>query len=465
MSSTLDRLRRLHSLREQHTGPDPETPFSLHSGSRLTASPARLETLVPGEEIENSGGTCYLSTHAYPLHQTRGAAMLGSLLDLYPSVFTPFHPTFGLDAAPNYQSAAFIDTETTGLGTGAGIYCFMVGVGTFEKPANVAQALAEPALQHAQDDVSHFVVRQLFMRNPAEEKALLMALAELLMDRGMTITFNGRTFDLPLLRARYSQNRRFLPATHRSVPLLREDAPHLDLLHPARRLWRRRLQSCRLINLEQKILGLERSEEDVPGQLIPLLYTQYLQSGDARAMSRVFYHNGEDIVSMVALAERLSRILGELPEDLPGAGLHGLEWLALGRAYENLSRPDQAEPAYRRALDILRNPADRADAFARLGALQKRQGRWQEATETWQLWLTSVSGLDPTPYIELAKYCEWQLNDLEQAEMWTAWALHNLRAGPALAQWAEPMRELEHRLQRLQRKRSTGMADLHDQEE
>jgi tetratricopeptide (TPR) repeat protein len=291
------------------------------------------------------------------------------------------------------------------------------------------------------------------MRNPAEEGALLVALADLLASHEMTVTFNGRSFDLPLLRLRYTQNRRFLPID-RDVALLHADRPHLDLLMPARRVWRRRLQSCRLINLEQMILGHQRSEDDVPGHLIPELYHQFVQSGYAEAMRRVFYHNYEDIVTMVALADHLSRAFGDVPA--PSPTLQGMDWMGLGRAHERAGDFAQAENAYTHALESVRNPSERSELLQTLAELYKRQGHWSKATETWQLWITSVPGSDPTPYIELAKYCEWELRDLEQAEMWTAWALHNLQKAHPAARRPADQRQLEHRLARLQRKRPTN---------
>jgi uncharacterized protein YprB with RNaseH-like and TPR domain len=454
MSANSDRLRRLVSLREQHVHSEPElAPRAAHEPAQRAVPPRPLHELVPGAPVENSGGVCYASTQAYPLAQPRGPQPLGSLLELAPSLFQPYHPSFRLAAMHDYRRAAFLDTETTGLGAGAGVYCFLVGVGAFERlPAAPGEDL-RPG-----DAPTHFVVRQFFMRSPAEERALLVALADLLAAYEMTVTFNGRTFDLPLLRTRYSQNRRLLATLRTGAALLAEDRPHLDLLHPARRLWRRRLQSCRLINLEQMVLGLQRSEDDVPGQLIPYLYTDFMRTGDASAMRRVFYHNGEDIVSMVALAERLSRAYGEsaAPDDPP---LDGLDLAALGRVYESNGQLDRAEAAYRRALTQVRSPRDRADLFARLGQILKKQARWAEAAELWQLWLTSVPGVDPTPYVELAKYCEWQLNDLEQAEMWTGWALHTLRTASTAHGFPGMCTELEHRLARLQRKRQGGRRD------
>jgi uncharacterized protein len=466
MSTTLDRLRRLQALRPQQTPADPAVPppqaSPPTSGVVSGTIAGALEQLVPGKVVETSAGCCYVRTVALPLHEVRGPQPLGDLLAQRPTLFAPLHPNFGLHPETDYRRAIFLDTETTGLGNGAGVYCFMVGVGTFENldfelpilettpqinPA--AQAEIQNPKSKIQNFPSHFVVRQFFMRHPGEEGALLLALADLLERHEMSVTFNGRTFDLPLLRARLRQNQAIYPDLRGSGRLLDAERPHLDLLHPARKLWRRRLQSCRLIHLEEAILGLRRSEEDVPGHLIPQLYHDYVRDGNAHGLRRVFYHNLEDILSMVALAERMGRALSEGAS----APLEREDWLSLGRCYEDLAQWPAAEGAYRRGLESVREPAAKAVAFGCLSQLLKRQRRWAEAAELWELWLTSVPGPDPTPYAELAKYCEWQLGDLEQAEMWTGWAIHNLRTAPA---WQRPpgaLADLEHRLARLQRKR------------
>lgn len=489
MSDMQDRLRRLVSLREQRTRPAPPAP--VHNVADFDAqgnhiSPPDIDfdyeevidsglpihELISGYEVVNAAGVCYCAEQAIPLEEVRGPNPLGNLLASPPAIFHRFHPTFKVGNVADYHRAAFIDTETTGLGGGAGVYCFMVGVGTFE----AYQPYAPDQLPVAADAAApptHFVVRQFFMRNPAEECALLVALAELLDDYEMTVTFNGRSFDLPLLRVRYTQNRRFLPLD-RTVDLLDSERPHLDLLMPARRIWRRRLQSCRLINLEQMILGLHRAEDDVPGHLIPELYQHYVQTGHSDAMRRVFYHNHEDIVTMVALADQLSCAFGDdavsatkmepaksnpVPSvPPPSSTVTGMDWAGIGRSYLHAGDADQAVTAYTRALESVANPTERGEIFQALGNLYKRQKQWAKATETWQTWITSVPGTDPTPYVELAKYCEWETRDLEQAEMWTAWALHNLQKARPTARHPVDQRDLEHRLARIQRKRAARTA-------
>jgi uncharacterized protein len=443
MSSTLDRLRRLQSLRPQRTRPElTYVPLNEDLPPEM-ARPVRrgpLEELAPGEEWVTPLGSCYLVTEAHPLAAQRGSRALGALLAVAPRALASWHPDFGLDELEDFAGAAFIDTETTGLGNGAGVYAFMVGVGTFE-------ALNGAPLP------SHFVVRQFFMRHPGEEGAVLAAVADLLSDKRLVVTFNGRGFDLPLLRGRYLQNRRLL-AERAAVALLAENAPHLDLLMPARRLWRRRLQSCRLINLEQMILGIRRTQDDVAGALIPYLYLDYVRTGNAGEMSRVFYHNREDIVSMVSLAQRLIQAYTAPEEAETTLDVQGEDWLSLGAGYTRCGDLTRAEWAYRHALEVIADDAHRAQTFAQLGDLLKRQARWQEAAEVWELWLTSVPGVDPTPYVELAKCCEWQWQDFERAEMWVGWALHNLRTAPAYQRLPGQVADLEHRLARIQRKRA-----------
>ncbi len=449
MSATLDRLRRLQSLRPQRTRPELTYAPLDEDLSQEDARPPRrgpLEELAPGAEIATPLGGCYVVSQSFALAELRGSRALGDLLALPPHALAAWHPDFGLEALQDFSRAAFIDTETTGLGGGAGVYAFMIGVGTFE----ASPTFSAPASEHAVP--THFVVRQYFMRHPGEEGAVLAAVAAALDDKQLAVTFNGRSFDLPLLRGRYVQNRRLL-AQHAAVALLAEGAPHLDLLLPARRLWRRRLQSCRLINLEQMILGLQRTQEDVAGSLIPYLYLDYVRSGNAAEMSRVFYHNCEDIVSMVSLAQRLIQAYSAPEAAEADLDVQGEDWLSLASGYARCGDLPRAEWAYQHALEVIADDRHRAQTFAQLGDLLKRQARWDEAAAVWELWLTSVPGVDPTPYVELAKCCEWQWLDLERAEMWTAWALHNLRSAPAYQRLPGQVADLEHRLARIRRRR------------
>jgi uncharacterized protein YprB with RNaseH-like and TPR domain len=459
VSSMLDRLRHLQGLRPQSTPVEPELP------RRGSASAGPLDVLVAGQEIENAGGRCWLATERYNLETVRGRHPLGTLLTTTPQAIAPLYPNAGLDSGFDFNRVAFIDTETSGLGGGAGVYAFMVGVGTFERLKiedwRLSSGDTDANLQSSIFNLQ-FVVRQFFMRHPGEESALLTALADLLGERSGLVTFNGRTFDAPLLRGRYQMNRRFLPGSVGLPPVLAENAPHLDLLHPARRLWKRRLASCSLSNLEAQILALHRTEEDVPGSLIPYLYTQFLQTGNAADMRRVFYHNREDIVSMVSLAEQLCRHYANPLVSAQAGELHALDLASVARVHAELGWHESAEQEFAHALEHMVSTGSTGDGdalpeiFDALGWLLKRQERWDEAAALWQRWLTTVPGPDPRPYVELAKYCEWKNGDLEQAQMWTAWALHNQQSAPVRFRSPQAMGELEHRLARLRRKQAGG---------
>ena len=460
MSSTLDRLRRLHSLRPQKNQPEPTyTPID-DDGEALAMQPAprrgRLEELVPGAVVENAAGCCYVSTTALALSEERGGCCLREAIGTAPSALAPFHPDLALDTIDGLEDAAFIDTETTGLGGGAGVYAFMVGVGTFEawQGRRAAVSTPPPPPDGAPAPPTHFVVRQFFMRHPGEEAALLAAIAALVQGKRLAVTFNGRGFDVPLLRMRYRQNRPFLPDGAWQVALLEEGYPHLDLLLPARRLWRRRLQSCRLIHLEQKVLGLARSEDDVPGSLIPQLYVDYMRTQQAGEVQRVFYHNREDILSMVSLVQRLVEAYAAPLDDT--CELDAQDLLSLATCYLRNGDGLHAERAYARAAATAEQDGTRAEIYAQWANLLKHQERWSEAAAVWQLWLSSVPGPDATPFVELAKYCEWQMGDLEQAEMWAAWALHTVEAAPLYQRVPGQLADLQHRLARIRRKRGVS---------
>lgn len=458
MSATSERLRRLQGLRSGRTATEaaetrlqalPDAP----AADRET-EPAPIEALEEGEIVENSAGQCYLVTrHYHPMgreesqaHPLREPSALGNLLERDPSTLAPLYPAYGLERCPDFRRSAFLDIESTGLGGGAGIYAFMVGVGTFEPQAGHTGCSG---------DRLNFVVRQLFMRHPGEEPALLTALADLLQGCESLVTFNGRSFDAPFLRGRYRYAGRFLPTDVGPPKALDDGTPHLDLLHPARRLWRKRLGSCALTNLERKVLGFSRAEDDVPGSLIPHLYADYLYDGDGRMMQRVFYHNREDIVSMAALTEVVCGVFAD-PSEAGAGHLQPLDLLSMARLQAELERLDSAESLFRAALDQLSGRAHLAESFDGLGRLLKRQHRWEEATAVWQQWLTTVGGPDSRPYVELAKFYEWRSGDLTQAAMWTQWALHEQEKSSPQSRSPETQSELRHRLARIERKLSAG---------
>jgi uncharacterized protein YprB with RNaseH-like and TPR domain len=295
--------------------------------------------------LENERGEFFLIENDFHLDSWQGEISLSRFRTVAPAsvgllTAEPELTSFDL------SSAVFLDTETTGLAGGAGTAAFLIGIGFV--------------------DGDHFRVRQYFMRDYHEEASLLHGLAQDLRPFAHIVTFNGKMFDLPLLEARYRLNRGRFPLA---------DVPHFDLLHPARRLWKARLESCRLQSLELQLLGLSRNE-DIPGEEIPQVYFDYLRRGDARALARVFAHNRQDIVSLAALSilacQWVEGSLAEDPRDV----------YCLARVLERARLYERSEREYRRAAAQGTGPL-RSAALLGLAARAKRAGDFEEAAGLW----------------------------------------------------------------------------------
>ncbi|TET48948.1 MAG: hypothetical protein E3J64_10305 [Anaerolineales bacterium] len=402
-------------------------------------SKSAIEKLVPGHFHTTTNGQCFVAEEKHPLEHLHGDLPLLSFL----SLTTEEIVSAGQDPALadiDRERYCFLDTETTGLSGGTGTMAFVVGIGFFRRES--------------------FVLHQYFLRDPGDEPAMIEALAEELAEFEVIVSFNGRAFDVPILETRFILARR-PPAT--------SNALHLDLLHPARRLWRYRLHSCALGVLEQEVLGVEREQADVPGGLIPWLYRDYLRTGDAREMKRVIYHNAIDILSLVTLTARLGRVLTD-PWAEPS--LSAGEYYALARWYDRVGRTEETERAYRSALlaaasaDPGEDGPERTGAGAtgldvRAAALRglayhlKRSGRRDEAYIYWQqLAADSTSDVDHRQLarVEVAKYLEWHVTDYALAAEWTQAAIASLEQLGAGPRQEAALGELRHRLARLQRK-------------
>jgi uncharacterized protein YprB with RNaseH-like and TPR domain len=397
--------------------------LGLHRGTRdLKPQPRRrgqrIEELLPGEVTATEHGSFFLYRESYRPDYRHGHHGLADLL-AHPAAVPARLAHDDRLAGIDFRRMAFVDTETTGLAGGTGTYAFLIGVGVFES--------------------EQFTIHQFFMRDYDEEPAQLQALGELLDGLEAVVSFNGKSFDMPLLETRFIMNRQ---------PPRLNAAPHLDLLPAARRFWKYRLESCALSALETEVLGVSRTQADVPGWLIPSLYVDYARSGDAREMPRIFYHNGQDILSLVTLAARMCDLLVTSPpwdEHMPGDDLYGL-----GRMFYELGEAERAEAAYAQATQSCRSPGVQEMAMRDLAALLKRQERREEALVWWQRLAEGHGAVYACE--ELAKHFEWQDADLPQAITWTQRALALVTAWPPGPKRREAVADLEHRLARLQHK-------------
>jgi tetratricopeptide (TPR) repeat protein len=231
------------------------------------------------------------------------------------------------------------------------------------------------------------------------------------------------------------------------IPIPYKDYSHLDLLPLARRLWRDRLESRALKYLEEHILGLRRSTEEVPGYEIPFLYFDYLRNRDARPLAGVFYHNAMDVVAMSALLAHMNDMM-QNPFD--GKVQHGLDFIALGKLFEDLGHWDEATRLFERGLESQLNEADFGLAVKRLSILQKKRGDVNEAI---RLWESAAERGHLYAFIELAKYYEHKARDVQSAIKWTKLALEQVETEnlPAYVRkfWFD---EIQHRMERLNRK-------------
>lgn len=383
------------------------TPPKPDSGS--------IDSVVAGSFLATPRGEVFVAEQTFSTAHLYGASPLLSSFPL--ALISQWANDPRLSALP-LEKFAFLDTETSGLAGGTGTYAFLVGAARFVDDA--------------------FVVRQFFMRDPSEEPALLEGLAGFLAPCEALVTFNGKAFDAPLLSTRYRLHQ---------IPIPYHGYSHLDLLPLARRLWRDRLESRALKYLEEHVLGFTRSSEEVPGYEIPWLYFDYLRTGDARPLAGVFYHNAMDVAAMAALLAHMNDLL-ENPYN--GKVQHGLDFVALGKLFEDLGRWEEAARLFERGLEFGLDESDFSVAVKRLSILQKRRGDVEDAV---RLWEQAAKRGHLYAFIELAKFYEHQRRDVKQALKWAKSALKQAEEAemPAYMRrhWLE---EIRHRLERLNRK-------------
>jgi len=403
-----DRLTRIAALRPAAQRVD---PVAGDGPIEKIGERGGLERLVDGTIESNAAGTHLRvrSRHTDLVSRLFSRKVLG--------LICPGAPEEACDA----RSWLLLDTETTGLAGGTGTLAFLIGLGWWEEGA--------------------FIVEQLFMRSPLEEPSMLLALARRLEERDVLVTFNGKAFDWPLVETRFRMKRR-------PVPGLRA---HIDLLHPARRIWQRCLGSARLAEIERGVLQLDRGP-DIPSESIPRRYFDFLRHGRASPLAEVFRHNTLDLCGLGRLAGRIAAIL-EAPEEAAGPPL---ELFGLSRLLDARGEPSAAGNLYARALaDGLPAEEDRS-ARRRLARLSRRSGDHQAACELWE------SLLQAGPFCmeaaeQLAIHYEHREKDPDQALHITRTALVRLEESARSGTVAPPAyrklhQSLRYRTTRLERK-------------
>src|SRR6185437_9035114 len=326
---------------------------------------------LPGKEVETPAGHHWEMEKLYARNRRHGSMDISDLNELPGNLLRSISNGRIPDAPP--ATWAFLDTETSGLAGGAGTFAFLIGVGRITPDG--------------------FYVRQFFMREHTEEPSLLYALAEHLKQFRILITYNGMSFDQPLLETRFRLVRARPPFG---------EMEHLDLLFGARRLWKLRFDSCRLVELENQILGLER-QGDLPGEMIPYYYFQYLRTQRAWRLAPLFHHNVMDIVTLACLNGLIPAAFRD-PAAIPSR--HGLDLIGIARWLQMSGRLEEAHALMRRAVDLGLPDQHLFRTLFDCAALEKKLGREHAVVAT----LTDLT-LSPNPYRaraweELGKYYE-----------------------------------------------------------
>ena len=369
-----------------------------------------IESVVEGRFLDLSDGQVFCHEERYPrdyVHGTRG--------------IWPVHPVNTLCRWANtallthtdFKDIIFLDTETTGLAGGTGTYAFQIGAARFT------------------DDGFHLA--QFFMRHPGEELALLAGLSTFIDGMQAVVTYNGKAFDLPLLNTRYT-------LMGLSNPF--EGVAHFDLLPLARRLWRIRLESRTLGNVENHILGVSRGADEVPGYLIPEMYFEYLRTSDARPLGGVFYHNAVDILSLAGLFSHMAFTERTDSEDVQYAE----DIVSLGR-FEAMGDHHRAEALYKKAMTE-KLPAELLQDTACGFPFTEAQGRLERRWRT-------VGAAHKIRSCMLLR--NWQNTTNITPETWKLPIIgHQARRWSLISSLSRSERDrwksLDHRLQRLARK-------------
>jgi uncharacterized protein len=335
----------------------------------------------------------------------------------------------------------FLDTETTGLSGGTGTYPFLIGLAWW--------------------DSGGLQVEQLFMRDFHEEHSILHELSVRLAERPVLVTFNGKSFDWPLLENRFTMTRAI------RTPKL---AAHLDLLHPSRALWKLRLGSVRLVELERHVLDAPRlgwhRDDDVLSSMIPQHYFDYIRGGPAVPLAAVIRHNQMDLRGLAAILGRIDGLLATA--ERADENVESLDLFGLSRFLNKRGDRDGAHAACSQALDIGLPAEHLPKARRELAQHAKRRGDHDHAASLWhELASESAAATEQIDMLdaihaceELAMYYERRAKDLDRAVEFICLALakvkrlraasRSLYAAPKLARIEEKLlnrvARLRHRM-------------------
>jgi uncharacterized protein YprB with RNaseH-like and TPR domain len=430
VSTLADRIR---GVLQGTGGPNrPETGAAVPERAATAERPAAvasLESVLSGEWRQQGDAPYFVVESRRERSSPHGHTTVGALADCLRETADDVPLLAGF---PIRAPFLFFDLETTGLSGGAGTYGFLAGCAWF-------------------DEDGAFVTRQFMLARLADERALLMSVADELSRAGALVSFNGKSFDRPLIETRYLYHR--LAWSGASLP-------HLDMLHVARRFWKRRdvpsgaaweateESRCSLAVLERRLLG-HRRHGDVPGFEIPQRYFQFVRTGDARPLTPVFEHNRLDLLSLAALMARAAQVVRTGPEGARDAR----EALALGWIYARAGLVSRAREAYERAVGLSMGiPATRVESLRALAMALRRARQYEQAAGCWRA-ILDVRGCPGHIAREasdaLAVHHEHRVRDLASARSFALRSLEHERRPAGHRAVRQRLDRIERKLERL----------------
>ena len=338
-----------------------------------------IHEFIDGEYRKNELGVSFYRRVIFPMDSNHGDVPVSQGMTLKNEDCSYLS---GEDISVEQDQLLFIDTETTGLAVGAGTFAFLIGIG-FWTPEG-------------------FIVDQFFMRDFDEEPALLEEFKSALEPFSVLVSYNGKSYDLPLLNARFITNRMRNPSA---------SWPHIDLLHHTRALWKRRLGDCSLGNIETEILGVHRTG-DIPGWLIPRVYFEFVRGGNPQKILPVFYHNACDILSLALLTGRVAEYYRE-PDKWKN--LNPVDIFSLARCFERNRLYEPAIRGYEDVISISKDSELTHASIIQLAFIHKRKQNWKNAIDLWHNSIEKDIRKSAVAYEELAKYYEHKVRDYKKA--------------------------------------------------
>lgn len=395
MSDLLDQLKALGLKVEKAVDiPAPEE------------KPQALDEVIEGRWLDDATKGVFIVEKKIPLGSPHGKICLDP-----PQEFNTLSRFVEIQPDNPIGSLLFLDTETSSLSSGTGSVVFMVGLAYFT--------------------ADHLKVIQLFLDSPRDELEFLAYLDAILANFTTFVSYNGKSFDIPMLKSRFVMNR---------LPVQFGAYQHIDLLHIARRIWKLRLESRKLGDIEREILDYQRGSAEIPGWLVPQIYFDYLENADALPLHGVFYHNEIDVISLAALFIHINNLL---LNQLSETERDSRDAVSVALSLSKLGIWDLSETFFKDGLEQGLPREIQNEAARNFANSLKRQGRWEEAVS---YWCSAAENSDFQACIELAKYYEHRQRTYKTALQWAQQAAH------IATEQHMNLSEINHRLERLAEK-------------